>query len=249
MSTAYFLVIHGSREGRSQEGVHQVRDALRRSCPRVLIQGGCLEGQDPSLTEQCANFLSIARQQGYAQGLVIPLFLLAGNHVLQDIPNAIAEVPAPIPVVIADYFGNFPCILPHLEQKFRQAELGLVGTKTARLLICHGSRQELARQRMEQMGDRLGARLALANDPQSIPWQIEQMVAEGIECILALPYFLFAGKTTTAITATVQSYGQFVHWLPLPFSPLEIAEIVYRQIIYPNTAKSGYLLQSTLKFP
>lgn len=229
MSVAYFLVSHGSSSLRSLLAVQEVRDVLRAMRPQVLIECGCLEGQAHSLTEQCASFVSSAQQQGYAQVRVIPLFLSAGSHVLQDIPTAIAEVSAVIPITITDYFGNLSSIPHHLEQKFRYAELD--NWRTARLLIWHGSKQTLAMQRIKQIADHLSAHTATWSDPQSITAQIEQILTEGTERICALPFFLFAGKTTEAIAAILQSYAEQVISLPLPFSAVEIAQILCAEII------------------
>jgi sirohydrochlorin cobaltochelatase len=229
VSVAYFLVSHGSSSPRSLLAVQEVRDALREMLPQMLIEGGCLEGQAQSLTEQCASFVSSAQQQGYAQVRLIPLFLSAGSHVLQDIPTAIARVAHPLPISITDYFGNFSLIPDYLEQKFRHGQVG--NWSTARLLIWHGSRQAVGRQRIKQIADHLSARTATWSDPQSISGQIEQLIAGGTERIYALPYFLFAGKTTEAIAAILQSYPDQVICLPLPFSTADIAEIVCAEII------------------
>ncbi len=229
MSVAYFLVSHGSSSPRSLLAVQEVRDVLREMRPQVLIECGCLEGQAQSLTAQCRVFLGVAQQQGCVEVQVIPLFLLAGSHVLQDIPTAIAEVAAVIPITITDYFGNLPSIPDYLEQKFRHAELDNWGT--ARLLIWHGSKQALAMQRIKQIAHRLSARIANWSDPPSITEQIAQILAEGTQRIYALPYFLFAGKTTDAIAAILQSYSDQVISLTLPFSAQEIAEILCAEII------------------
>jgi len=229
---AYFLVSHGSSAPRSLLAVQSVRDVLRKMYPQVLFAAGCLEGQDQSLTQQCRTFAEIAYQQGYAQVQVIPLFLLAGSHVLQDIPTAIAGMVSPLPITITNYLGNFPSVTAHLEQKFCQAEQSFGVIKTARLLICHGSRQAEGMQRISQIGDRLSARIATWSDQQTIVRQIEQMLAEGAERICALPYFLFAGKTTNAIAEILQSYPTQVVSLALPFSVPEIAEMVREAIVY-----------------
>jgi len=232
MSVAYFLVSHGSSSPRSLLAVQAVRDVVRQMRPQVLIEGGCLEGQAQSLTEQCAGFVSSAQQQGYAEVQVIPLFLTAGSHVLRDIPSAIAGVATPLPITITNYFGNFPSIPCCLEQKFRQAELG--NWRTARLLIWHGSRQAVAMQRIMQIADHLSARIATWSDSPPLSEPIEQILAQGIQRIYALPFFLFAGKTTEAIAAILQTYPAQVISLPLPFSAVEIAQILCAEIIQPT---------------
>ncbi len=243
MSTAYFLVSHGSGDGRSLVLLHQVRCVLQQMCPEVLIGAGCLAGQEQSLADQCAEFWAIAERGGARRGVLLPLFLLAGSHVLQDIPQALADRCAPFPVTIADYFGNFACIPHHLEQKFRLAEAHFAGRKTVRLLICHGSSQALAMQRISQLGDRLGARVALWSAPQSIGEQIGQET----QTILALPYFLFPGKTTQAIADLLQGYAPQVHCLPLPFDVLEIAEILHTYIL-PEVEQFGSNRPRTSEF-
>ena len=94
---AYFLIAHGSRDVRSQQGLeacaalvsqHLERQSPSQSIP--MVGAGVLEFGDRPLGVQIADFAKAAAAIGVGQVFLIPLFLAAGNHVLEDLPEAIA---------------------------------------------------------------------------------------------------------------------------------------------------------------
>jgi sirohydrochlorin cobaltochelatase len=114
---AYFLVTHGSSNPRSWRSLRKiVRFAQSRS--QTLIDGGCLEGLALSLVEQLGEFGDRAIDMDYHQIIVVPLFLLPGMHVKQDLPAAVSTIQhhfkqQKVQFQLTDYLGSHPQI-PHL---------------------------------------------------------------------------------------------------------------------------------------
>jgi sirohydrochlorin cobaltochelatase len=125
---AYFLVTHGSSSPRSWRSLRKiVRVAQSRST--TLVDGGCLEGLDSSLAEQLSEFGDRAIDMGYSQILVVPIFLLPGVHVKEDLPASVAIVQSyfndhtkhKLQFKLTDHLGNHPQIPHLLAQQFLES--------------------------------------------------------------------------------------------------------------------------------
>ena len=93
MSTAYFLVAHGSRDPRPQIALEQLAEQLRlRLSPTLspLIETGILECAALSLSQQLQQFANTISPRRITQIKILPLFLLPGVHVKEDIPVEVA---------------------------------------------------------------------------------------------------------------------------------------------------------------
>lgn len=102
LSSAYFLVSHGSRNPRPQLALQELgkllgtRLALLRnnlndgSGSRPLVGTGTLELAPTPLHQQLQEFAARAKVFGLKEIQVIPLFLLPGVHVIEDIPAEVA---------------------------------------------------------------------------------------------------------------------------------------------------------------
>jgi sirohydrochlorin cobaltochelatase len=193
---AYLLVAHGSRDPYFAQSVNRVAAACARSIS-ATVGAAYLELAPTSLTNQITVF---ARQLGCQELRILPLFLAPGVHSSIDLPAAIAEAQA------------------ELESRCQLMLLAPLGNSMAKILqpirdtlpvdtvfLAHGSRHA---------GDFL---LDLAAELRSTPafWAIFPPTAP--EATLAnrvadfstsaeigvLLYFLFPGKTSTAIEAAI----------------------------------------------
>ena len=100
--STYFLVSHGSRDPRQNLELNRLAELLSRQIPlskffrkhnnilkSPIISTGVLELGPKSLHEQIEDFWEYTRSLDITQMQIIPLFLLPGVHVTEDIPTEI----------------------------------------------------------------------------------------------------------------------------------------------------------------
>ena len=219
-TTAYLLVIHGSRDPRPQiavdrlvalvsqelEKTHQL--GFEQACGAqaqttaviskpLLVGSAALELALP-LHQSIVQFAR--RQEGVKQIQILPLFLLPGVHVSEDIPAevAIAQQQLGIEIRIGPYLGSQPGLINLLAKPFEQLPA------QARILLSHGSRRPGSNQPVEAIAAQLDAVAAYWSISPSLDQQVENLAAAGYRDIAIVPYFLFAGGITEAIAVAVE---------------------------------------------
>jgi len=234
MPTAYFLVTHGSRSPRSFAQLQELVTLAKKENPNKLISGGCLEGLDISLSEQLGEFGRIAFSEGCSQINVIPIFLLPGVHVCQDLPEQVdlaeqnfIHSSINLKFHLTDYFGNHPKIQHFLTEQF------LDFPDHGRIIIGHGSKLPGGNLNFENLAAKLNAIPAYWSISPSLEQQISSLNNQNINQICVVPYFLFAGGITEAIANQISTYPN-IKLTNLPFTPLQIAQMSLENLIYPN---------------
>ena len=104
----------------SKEAIDQVIETLRKKEPSTYFQAAFLEIQPPSIPEG----IELCLNQGADEVIVIPYFVQAGKHVVQDIPRIISEARAKYPkknICLAEYLGFDPRIVSVVNDRVRQA--------------------------------------------------------------------------------------------------------------------------------
>ncbi len=222
MPSAYLLVAHGSRDPRPQFAMeqlarliyqHKLQDANQgKTHPyksatssltilEPLIDVAYLELNPLPLHEQIKQKCDRALACGYHKLQVVPLFLLSGVHVMEDIPQEIAkakQISSPkITIELQAHLGTQPGLIELLAKQMANT------TAEAWILIAHGSRRPGVKAPIEEIARKLGASSAYWAIPPKLETQIEKLVDSGCKNIGIVPYFLFAGGITDAITATV----------------------------------------------
>jgi sirohydrochlorin cobaltochelatase len=195
-TTSYLLVAHGSRDPYFAQAVNRVAMACARSIA-APVGAAYLELAATSLTNQITAFV---RQLNCTELRILPLFLAPGVHSSLDLPAAIeaaqAELATSCRLVLLDPLGN------SMEQILWPLRQTLPADT---ILLAHGSRHA---------GDFL---LNLATNLQTTPayWAILPATVpaatltnqvthfSGSAEIGILIYFLFPGKTATAIEAAI----------------------------------------------
>jgi sirohydrochlorin cobaltochelatase len=193
---AYLLVAHGSRDPYFAQSVNRVAAACARSIS-ATVGAAYLELAATSLTNQITVF---ARQLGCQELRILPLFLAPGVHSSIDLPAAIAEAQAELEtscqLVLLEPLGNS---MASILQPIRDT------LPADTVFLAHGSRHA---------GDFL---LDLAGSLRATPafWAIFPPTAPAATLanrvtdfsksteIGVLLYFLFPGKTSTAIEAAI----------------------------------------------
>lgn len=227
------LVSHGSRDPRPQVAVSQLAKLLLEQLPDANIDTATLElGQQP-LHNQIKDFIDHLPPDSPRSLHILPLFLLPGTHVMQDIP---AEVD--LALFLIDHVCDIQ-VLPHLgshggmfellsqQQQFYSKET----PAEIWILLAHGSKYNHAHQSIKELANQLNTIPAYWAVSPSLETQVEMLINQGYVSLGILPYFLFSGGITDAISRKVDNLQeQFPHTQikladPLGTTPL-LAEMV-----------------------
>ena len=213
MQSAYLLVIHGSRDPRPQQSLEQlaalVTQELASSHSPALIGTAVLELASLALHEQIEQFAEKAIATGYEKITLLPLFLLPGVHVMEDIPAEVAIAQTKLPSIaleVAPYLGSYPELATTLSQSASQSMSQ--SALSARILMAHGSRRSGGNQTIEAIATALKALPAYWSVAPGLEEQVNQLVQQGYSQIAIQPYFLFAGGITDAIAQQVDQLAQ-----------------------------------------
>lgn len=167
-----------------------------------MVGTGVLEFGDRPLGVQIADFAKATAAAGVGQVFLVPLFLAAGNHVLEDLPEAIALAQSHLDVNVALTLCSALGTHPQLS--------GLVQTRMSEvpscdrwILLAHGTRRADGNQPIEVLATELGIAPAYWATAPTLEEQILALQKLGAQRIGIAPYFLFAGRITDAIESHV----------------------------------------------
>ncbi len=168
-----------------------------------LVGTATLELADAPLHEQIRQFATVALADGYNHLQVLPLFLLPGVHVREDIPAEVALAQQGLGEAVAinlrSHIGTHPGLARLLAHQWVRADVD------AKILLSHGSRRTGGNESVEAVAKELGAVAAYWSVPPMLEAQIQGLADGGHQRIGILPYFLFAGGITDAIAQQVES--------------------------------------------
>jgi sirohydrochlorin cobaltochelatase len=174
----------------------------------IPVGTAALELAPLPLHQQIQQF-GLALAAGYSQLQILPLFLLSGVHVMEDIP---AEVKLAqellgdrLSLELRPHLGSHPK-LPDLLR--HTADSVAPSAQTAKILLAHGSRRPGSNQAVETIATHLNAQLAYWSVPPSLEFLVTHLVKVGYRQIAVLPYFLFAGGITDAIAQEIHRLAQ-----------------------------------------
>lgn len=224
MPSAYLLVSHGSRDPRPQIAMQQIAKLIYQHPERItannlynsnrltsrsslaylakpLVETACLELSSLPLHQQIVEFSDRALAKGYDRIQVLPLFLLAGVHVTEDIPQEVEQARAiigqKVSIDLRSHLGTHPNLIRLLASQMAN------NTADASILIAHGSRRPGAKVAVERIAKELGASAAYWAIPPKLATRVQELVDTGRQRIAIMPYFLFAGAITDAIASHV----------------------------------------------
>ena len=214
MASAYLLVSHGSRDPRPEIAMQHLAGLLchnrQSDLPKIvtgdvaslakcetLVGTAYLESNPDPLHEQIIKFAKNALDLGCERLKILPLFLLPGVHVMEDIPAQVALakeiLDQDIKIFLQPYLGSHPDLGRLLAKQ-------VVGTKPeAKILLAHGSRRPGANNPVEAIATAIGAVAAYLSVPPSFEAQVQELISSGYRSLLTIPYFLFAGGMTDAV--------------------------------------------------
>lgn len=211
--SAYLLVTHGSRDIRPGLAVENLAIALKNR-GGVCVGVAYLELAIKPLSEQILDFAELAESQGKTSVEILPLFLLAGVHVMEDIPTQVdaarikvAATGNLVQIKIRKYLGADNAIIDLLTSICQQMygwENRLAGNRSQKtILLAHGSRREGGNAPVEDLAGKFNGVTAYWSVEPSLQSRLEQLQQEGIKEVGIVPYFLFAGKITDAIAKSI----------------------------------------------
>lgn len=243
MASAFLLIIHGSRDPRPQSALQQLGQRVaevwvvrQRSAPAAALVAhhlpaiaqsqksdahpciglACLEYGPAPLQEQIYQFALQAQASGYDTVRLLPLFLLPGVHVMEDIPAEVAlakqrltQQGSSLQIHLYPYLGSHPGLVQLLDRGYPDS------SSTARVLLSHGSRRPESHPLVASIAAQLQAEVAYWSVAPSLETQVEKLVYAGYQQIVIQPYFLFAGGITDAIAQRVDQLSQQFHKVKL----------------------------------
>lgn len=178
--------------------------------PFPLVGTACLEFGASPLHQQIQEFSDRAFAAGCDRVRILPLFLLPGVHVIEDIPPEVtlaqkllrhSGIPETHSIELCPYLGTHPNLWQLLTQQ-------ILEPVAARVLVAHGSQRLAGNELIEQIAAKAEAVVAYWSKSPDLTQQVEQLIQTGSSQIAILPYFLFAGTTTEAIGQIVDHLRQ-----------------------------------------
>jgi sirohydrochlorin cobaltochelatase len=177
------------------------------SPPNLPIVGTAyLESAPLPLHQQLYEFCLRVKAAGVERVKLLPIFLLRGVHVVEDIPQEVAlaqeALAGRMSIDLCAHLGSHPRLGDVLKTKIAAT------SAKSWLLLAHGSRQPDGNRSVEALAESLGAAVAFWSVPPNLESQVVQLMQSGCQQITIMPYFLFTGGTTDAITRVTEELAE-----------------------------------------
>jgi sirohydrochlorin ferrochelatase len=235
LQSTYFLVAHGSRDPRPQVALDKLaallcerKAGLTPASPPV-VGTGTLELAPVPLREQLVQFGLRTGSLGLRRVELIPLFLLPGVHVMEDIPAEVAlaqsALGSQVTVDLRHHLGYNPRLRFLLAKQMQRVAV------EAWILLSHGSSRAGANEPVGELAAQLGAVPAFWSAGLGLEERVRELVAAGCRRVGIIPYFLFAGGITDAIGESVKGlrvrFPEVSFYLAEPLgATVELADLV-----------------------
>ena len=166
--------------------------------------------------EQIAQQLQAANPLKKPSLRLIPVFLLPGVHLREDIPAEIAQVHQAlgdgVKLDVTDHLGSHSGLRQLLSDRMSLFSM------EAWILIAHGSRRLNANHPIAALADDIGAAVAYWSTSPNLESRLQECVVSGCRRIGVLPYFLFHGGITDAIAQSINQFSQQHPTLKITFT-------------------------------
>jgi sirohydrochlorin cobaltochelatase len=200
LPNAYLLVSHGSRDSRPQIAADQLAQQLRLQLASIFVDTAQLELAEQPLHLQVSEYALKCAELGISSIVILPLFLIPGVHVLEDLPAEITLaqelIGDRIQLTVAPFLGanaDFAALFG--------ANRDVLPSQS--IILAHGSRKTGGNTLVEELASSLDLQAAYWSVSPSLSDQVNKLVVTGATEIGILPYFLFAGGITDAIKKLV----------------------------------------------
>ncbi|NJM99302.1 MAG: sirohydrochlorin chelatase [Phormidesmis sp. RL_2_1] len=179
---------------------------------KVIVGTACLELSTLPLSEQIYQFALRLKAAGVSELKLLPMFLMSGVHVMEDIPAEVAAAKQ----LLRDHWPSDHMLkltlCPHLGSHAKIPEM--LASRLASvpaegsLLVAHGSRKPKGNRAIMGLAKRIGTKVAYWATPPDIETQVIALMQQGCQRLTILPYFLFAGGITDAITHRTEELAE-----------------------------------------
>ena len=209
-SCAYLLVVHGSRNSAYKKSLATLADLVRNNLQNrgwpVKLDTAYLELSEQSLAEKIVDFAQYCVINNYQHIKILPLFLLAGTHVKQDIPRELTEAKEilqrqniSINIQLLPHLGEDKRLLNLLEQKYKNHPTDV------RIIIAHGTSLANGNEEFERLALSIQGKFAYWSISPSFMEILTSLANSKPKSIAILPYFLFTGKISKAIGESINN--------------------------------------------
>lgn len=213
VKSACLLVTHGSRDPRHHSAAEQLRLRVAQQwmSQAVPIVGlAALELTPRPLWEQILNFVDDLQSRGYDRLQIVPVFLLPGTHVMEDIPRQVLlaqqRLQRGFDLVLCPYLGSHPHWQTWLNVQIQSMPIDRW------ILFSHGSRRISSQSPLQQLSQALAVDLAYWSISPSLVEQVETLIERGYSRIGIFPFILFPGGILDALQITSQQIlNQYPH--------------------------------------
>ena len=120
MKKGVILLGHGSRRAEANEEIRQIGHMIRAEDPEGIYEVAFLSFAEPGLTDAAEDLIA----QGVDQLIVMPIFLVTGNHIKRDIPSKLLLLKTTHPAVtftMAQHFGAHPGMVRIVQERIASA--------------------------------------------------------------------------------------------------------------------------------
>ncbi|MEM1241725.1 MAG: sirohydrochlorin chelatase [Cyanobacteria bacterium P01_H01_bin.26] len=159
-----------------------------------------------SLHRQICEFGRRLSSAGVEQLHLVPLFLLRGKHVMEDIPNEVEkarkELGGTIELTLGEHIGGSQMMPALISNRL------LNSPTTGRLIVAHGSRRARGNRTVDNLAKSLGTTVAYWTTESDIENQTIHLMQQGCSTLTIFPYFLFAGGITDAVAHLTEELAE-----------------------------------------
>ncbi len=187
---------HNHKDGKKRK-ILATKSTLSSEIERCLVNTACLELSTVPLHDSIEQMARVTDRAGLQKLQILPLFLLPGVHVREDLPAQVEQAQQRLgsnPLLdLRPYLGSSPNLSQLLAGQFEALNA------EARIIVAHGSRRPNANQTLERLASELKATIAYWSVSPHLAERVEELVKAGHQKIGIIPYFLFTGGITEAI--------------------------------------------------
>lgn len=205
---------------------------------RLIVGTAVLEFGLLPLHEQICEFGRRLHSAGIKQLCLVPLFLLRGTHVMEDIPAAVeqaqTELAGIIDLQLGGHIGGHAKMPDLIAHRFAQSP------EAGRLLVAHGSRRVRGNRAVEALAKSIGSTVAYWTTESDIENKMIALMQQGCSTVTIFPYFLFAGNTTDAVAHLTEELAErfprtTVRLLPPLGAMADVAHLVVETLGHSTT--------------
>jgi len=120
MKTGIILLGHGSRREEANDEIRQLAGMIQEGDKNGCYKVAFLSFASPGLTDAAEELI----EEGVNNIIVVPIFLVTGNHIKRDIPSKLLLLKTSYPKVnfiMAKHFGTHPALIEIVQERIQTA--------------------------------------------------------------------------------------------------------------------------------